>query len=285
MNATSPSRWCVATVTSASYTSGTRVLFSSFLRHNPWFTGTLAVIHAPQEPPAEELSRLPNVYRYPVSDDLTRCLTGAAHADVKRKAHHFHLLEVFRLREFDRVLFLDSDIVCTGDARALFDMEGTLLCSPDQAHFWRLARDRETYVPTVRAVAAPGTVFEGTFNTGVMRLAPALLGASTFDDLLDRIRTRDWTAVRTGHSVSVVLNDYFSGTWTAVSERYNYLLSPGMLRYRRPRVAMADAVFLHFLGHPKPWQPDRQEIFNDDHRRALDAWDNEGRIANLPGRD
>jgi lipopolysaccharide biosynthesis glycosyltransferase len=198
---------------------------------------------------------------------------------VARKAHHFHSLEIFRLREFERVLFLDSDIVCTGDARALFEMEGSLLCSPDQAHFWGFARDLATYVPKVGAQSPPGTVFGRTFNTGVMRLAPALLDASAFDHLLDRIRTRDWSAIRTGHSVSVVLNDYFASAWTAVSERYNYLISKGMLRYCRPRVPVADAVFLHFLGRPKPWETGSSgAIVNDTHRRALDAWNEEADV-------
>lgn len=274
MNTTLSSRWCVATVTSAAYARGTQVLLSSFLRHNPWFTGTLAVIHDPHEPPPDVLRRLPNVRWHPVSDELVRHLTATEYTVLK--APRFHSLEIFRLREFERVLYLDSDVVCTGDARGLFDMEGALLCSPDQAHFWRLARNRATYVPQIRPLAAPETVFARTFNTGVMRLTPALLDESTFADLLGRIATRDWSAIRTGHSVSVVLNDHFSGTWTEVSERFNYLISSGMLRYRRHRVPVSDAAFLHFIGRPKPWEArSRETIFNDDHQFALNAWDDE----------
>jgi len=276
VNATLPSRWCVATVTSAAFANGTHVLLRSFLRHNPWFTGTLAVIHGPQEPTPDVLRSLPNVRWHPVSDELGRSLTDTNSAEVAQKARRFYSLEIFRLREFERVLYLDSDIVCTGDARGLFDMEGALLCSPDQAHFWRRARDRTTYVPQVRPFAPPGTVFASTFNSGLMRLTPALLAESTFADLLGRIATRDWRAIRTGHSVSVVLNDHFSGAWTELSERYNYLISKGMLRYRRPRAPVAEAVFLHFIGRPKPWEAQsRETIFNEEHQRALNAWDDE----------
>jgi lipopolysaccharide biosynthesis glycosyltransferase len=276
-------RWCVATVTSTAYATGTHVLLQSFLRHNPWFAGTLAVIHASHQQPPDALRRLPNVRWHPVSDELARCLTATEYTVLK--APRFHSLEIFRLREFERVLYLDSDVVCTGDARALFDMDGALLCSPDQAHFWHLARDRATYVPQIRTLAAPETMFAMTFNTGVMRLAPALLDESTFADLLDRIATRDWGAIRTGHSVSVVLNDHFSGAWTEVSERYNYLISTGMLRYRRRRVPVADAVFLHFIGQPKPWEAtSRDRIVNADHQLALHAWDDEA-VATSPGTD
>jgi lipopolysaccharide biosynthesis glycosyltransferase len=274
VNATSSSRWCVATVTSATYAAGTQVLLTSFLRHNPWFTGTFAVIHDPREPPHGRLRHLPNVRWHRVSDELTRQLTATAYTEAK--AARFHSLEIFRLREFDRVLFLDSDIVCTADARALFDMDGALLCSHDQAHFWGHERDRATYESLDAGLARPDTVFGRTFNTGVMRLAPALLDASTFADLLDRIGTRDWSAIRTGHSVSVVLNDHFGGAWTAVSERYNYLITTGMLHYRRQRIPAAEAVFLHFIGRPKPWDANSGEtIFNDDHQHALHAWDGE----------
>jgi lipopolysaccharide biosynthesis glycosyltransferase len=63
-----------------------------------------------------------------------------------------------------------------------------------------------------------------------------------------------------------------------VSERYNFLISGGMRGYRRPRVPVAEAVFLHFIGRPKPWEAkSRDTIFNDDHQHALDAWDNEAR--------
>lgn len=274
MDPTLSSRWCVATVTSAAYAAGTQVLFSSFLRHNPWFAGTLVVIHDPQEPPTDVLRRMPNMRWHPVSDELAARLTATEYTTIK--APRFHSLEIFRLGEFDRVLYLDSDVVCTGDARALFDIEGALLCCPDQAHFWGLARDRATYETRQDALAAPDTVFDRTFNTGVMRLTPALLGASTFGELLGRIETRDWRAIGTGHSVSVVLNDHFSGVWTEVSERYNFLITSGMLNYRRPRGPAADAVFLHFIGRPKPWEPhSRDTIFNDDHRLALDAWGRE----------
>jgi lipopolysaccharide biosynthesis glycosyltransferase len=274
VNTTLSSRCCVATVTSAAYAHGTYVLLSSFLRHNPWFTGTLAVIHDPKEPSPDLLRRLPNVRWHPVSDQLIRYLTQTEYTMLK--APRFHSLESFRLREFERVLYLDSDVVCTGDARGLFEMEGTLLCSPDQAHFWGLARDRASYATQVDATPAPEMVFAKTFNTGVMRVTPALLDESTFSDLLDRIAARDWRAIRTGHSVSVVLNDHFSGIWTEVSERYNYLISNGMLHYRRPRVPVDEAVFLHFIGRPKPWEEkSRDTIFGDDHQRALKAWDNE----------
>jgi lipopolysaccharide biosynthesis glycosyltransferase len=276
VNATPSSRWCVATVTSAAYAAGTQVLLSSFLRHNPWFTGTLAVIHDPRQPPPDRLRQLPNVRWHPVGDALAHCL--AADVYTQAKAPRFHSLEIFRLREFDRVLFLDSDIVCRGDARALFDMDGALLCSHDQAHFWGHARDRATYATQDAALAVPDNVYAGTFNTGVMRLAPAHLDDSTFAELLARVGKRDWSAIETGHSVSVVLNDHFSGKWTEVSERYNYLITKGMLGYRRPRVPAAEAVFLHFIGRPKPWEADSKEtIFNDDHQHALNAWDEEAR--------
>jgi lipopolysaccharide biosynthesis glycosyltransferase len=274
VNATPSSRWCVATVTSARYAAGTEVLLTSFLRHNPWFAGTLVVIHAPQEPPPDRLRRLPNLRWQPVSDELTRSLATTAYTALK--AHRFYSLESFRLREFERVLYLDSDVVCAGDARPLFEMDGALLCSHDQAHFWGHARDRATYVSQDAALAPPDSVFGSTFNTGVLRLSPVLLGESTFADLLARVGTRDWNAIQTGHSVSVVLNDHFSGKWTAVSERYNYLITSGMLNYHRPRVAVTEAVFLHFIGQPKPWDAkSRETIFNDDHQFALNAWDDE----------
>ena len=76
---------------------------------NPWFTGTLAVIDAPQEP-------TPDVLRSRQMCDGTRSVTSSAEpndsnsAQVAQKARRFDSLYISTQR-VQRVLYLDSDIV------------------------------------------------------------------------------------------------------------------------------------------------------------------------------
>ena len=60
--------------------------------------------------------------------------------------------------------------------------------------------------------------------------------------------------VRTGNTDMVVLNRYFEGRWSLLPERYNHFVSASAPTYVRERSPMSEAVFLHFLGRPKPWQ-------------------------------
>jgi len=98
------SRWWAATVTRPAYANGTRVLLSSFLRHTPWFTGTLAVIHDTQEPPSEVVRSLPDVLWQPASDELAQSLTATGRPTWRRRP-----VDSTRSRPGSRETFFNHD--------------------------------------------------------------------------------------------------------------------------------------------------------------------------------
>jgi lipopolysaccharide biosynthesis glycosyltransferase len=273
----------VTTVTDAVYLPGTIVLLSSFLAHNPWFTGDIVVIHdGLSEHDRKRLARFPNLRFHPVGAELKARLAAVTAASplLARKRPNLLSLEVFALAEYDRVLKCDSDILCVGSVAALMDMDGALFCCPDQSYFKDQVRDLQTYAALDRTSASSSNASDAlsvTFNVGVLMISPGRLGPSTYADLVASVQPAAWSDVRTPHSDSVVLNRYFRGAWTQVSNKFNYLILNDTSRHTQAGVRIEDAAMLHFLGRPKPWEPQADataDSMDADRRTAIQLWRN-----------
>lgn len=272
-----PTPICLATVTDDSYLPGTTILLASFLRHNPWFTGSIVIIDDGLLPENRaRLQRFPNLRFHTVSDALKErlALVGSAHPLLARKRPILSALEVFNLSGYEAILKVDSDVLCAGSVETLMDGREALRACPDQSYFRDEVRNRRSYVSVARSSAAEADVLAATFNAGVLAIAPPRLASSTYADLVDLVQPATWSGVRTGHSDSVVLNRYFEGRWTSVSERYNHLISSSANRFVRPRISLAEAALIHFLGRPKPWQLEPQALATVEgpRRDAFQLW-------------
>lgn len=245
-------------------------MLSSFLQHNPWFDGDIVIFH--DELPATvqtRLARFRNIrYRAVGSSDLASHLDRVLARNPKLLRKRFLALEAFDLVEYERVVYLDSDLLCRGEASALFQCDIPLGFAPDQTYFREEVRDAKTFVPLPAGDAVTGSVLDGSFNCGVMTWSPRLLGRETYARLLEQITPALWTNVRTGHTNSVLLNLHFAGKWTVLPERYNHLVSNTSARYTRKRSSIEEAVLIHFLGNPKPWQIEPADIQKLDPERA-----------------
>jgi lipopolysaccharide biosynthesis glycosyltransferase len=274
---------CITTVTDEGFLPGTIVLLASFLRHNPWFTGDIVIIHDGLADAARaRLQRFPNLRFHAVGGALTDRLKelAAARPKIAAKLPVLRSLEAFNLPGYDWVLKLDSDVLCTGSAADLIGIEGALLGSPDQAYFRDQVRHLQTYVPQHKALGSPEKVYAMTFNAGILLLRPGQLDSRVHAGLIDRVHADTWSMVRTGHSDSVVLNRHFRDSWTAVPEKYNYVMSRDASRYKRARIALGDAVFLHYVGRPKPWDAEAAgavSTMDAERRLAYELWDAEWR--------
>jgi hypothetical protein len=272
-------------VTDAGFLPGTIVLLSSFLRHNPWFTGDIVIIHDGLPEAARAwLHRFPNLRWHAVGNGLKDRLTAlaAARPTLGVKLPNLCSLEAFNLPGYDWVLKLDSDVLCTGSAAGLAGIDGALLGSPDQAYFRDQVRHRQTYVPQHKSLGSPDTVYAMAFNAGVLFLRPGQLDSRVYADLTERIHPDTWSMVRTGHSDSIVLNEHFRGGWTPLPEKYNYVISRNAVRYTRPRSALGDAVFLHYIGRPKPWDAKAAgsvSTMDAERRFAFELWDDQRRFS------
>lgn len=262
-------------MTDAEFLPGTCVLLSSFLRHNPWFDGDIVVIQRGLPDDGRRmLARLPNVRWHDVGTPLLErvAVVTAAYPALMHKAPIFYSLEAFNLPDYERVFKLDSDILCMNSAADLLETGDMLLACPDQTHFRHQTRDRITYKPHASTTAEAERF--ATFNAGMLVLSPGKLGRGVYQLLLDELKPETWTAVRTGHTDSIVLNQRFEHVWTRCQERYNYFMSKHTVHYTRSRTSLRDAVFVHFVGGDKPWHPREPAAATfDDYRLALTWWD------------
>jgi len=89
----------------------------------------------------------------------------------EQKKSFFHKLEVFNLKGYDRVVFLDSDLLCMGDISLLFSER--LSHKP----FWAVRDLYSPHMPTIKGSHA-------TINSGVMVINHPLLNRQTYQDLI-----------------------------------------------------------------------------------------------------
>jgi lipopolysaccharide biosynthesis glycosyltransferase len=265
---------CLTTVTDDAFLSGTLVLLSSFLQNNIWFDGPIVIIHDELSDAARTaLARFPNIEFHAVPASLKDKVSAiaASRPDIAHKLPIFYALEAFNLPGYDRVLKLDSDVLCRGDARSLLHLDGALMCAPDISHYRHQLRDLDTYALIDRSDVPEGdTQFANTFNAGVMVLAPNQLHGA-YDRLMDQLRPESWATTITAHTDSIILNREFRDRWVPLPEQYNYIITRNS--YRWDRIALNDAVFVHYLGKPKPWQePNPDAAISSEQRIATHLW-------------
>lgn len=124
----------VATVADNTFTEYAVVLLDSIRRHNPWFARLpLRVFWSPQLAPLSP----GNQERLRQAHPDTTCVEvdGAVYERYRpqtppRLMGALLTLEAFGIRDADRVVFLDADMVCLGDLTDLFTLEVDLAACP-----------------------------------------------------------------------------------------------------------------------------------------------------------
>jgi hypothetical protein len=167
----------VATVASDAFTEYALVLLHSIQEHNPWFGGLpLRVFWSPSLSPLSP----------PNQERIRQAHPGTTFVEVDGARYERHrdrtpprlmaallTLEAFGIRDADRVVFLDADMVCLGDLADLFTLDVDLAGCPTGSS---------------RAVkeARAGTFCRGVrINTGVL-----VIGKRHLNDVTQRRLTR-----------------------------------------------------------------------------------------------
>ncbi|KAK4055735.1 glycogenin glucosyltransferase [Microbotryomycetes sp. JL201] len=130
-------------------------------------------------------------------------------------------LHLFRLTQYEKVLFLDADTLILRKISDLFNVDAAFAAAPDIG-------------------------WPDAFNSGVMLTRPS---KDTFNELIAMMSDRgSWDGGDQG-----LLNDYFSN-WHRLSFKYNvtpsayYTYAPAYKRHG------SDIAVLHFIGNDKPWK-------------------------------
>ena len=143
---------CLFTVVTPRFLPGALVMLASFLRLHPTFDGDVVVVHW----------RLPRRLR-----DLLGKVAGRAirfetpSAELRHRiaaiapvrspsrlpAACFYFVEAFRLREYEHMLYCDSDLLFRGAIDELLGAEDVLLAAPDRPALAGMCRDAATFRP------------------------------------------------------------------------------------------------------------------------------------------
>ena len=135
----------------------------------------------------------------------------------------------------DRVLYLDSDIIVTGDLSSLFkiDFKGYYIGAVDDVY-----------------------AYEGRksgFNSGVLLMDVAKWKEHSIVNRLLELAAEQNQAVHLGDQS--ILNIYFEENWLALDETYNYMVGADTFRLAQEceRLDGNPPVIVHFASHDKPW--------------------------------
>jgi lipopolysaccharide biosynthesis glycosyltransferase len=191
-------------VVSDSFMEYFRVFFYSLRKHNPWFDSDLVIIHSPKYAPLSNEHQNEIHTLYPkvtfVVGDEERYLKFSPD---RRLYAALLKIEAFNLRGYDTVIFLDTDMLCLGDLKYLWNIDAPFAAAP-------AGKDRESK-DKLRNRYRLG---QG-FNSGVMVINKKYLGGKTYEKIL--------TAKAGPHADQEILNPFFRWKWIyCLDHRYNY---------------------------------------------------------------
>lgn len=168
----------------------------------------------------------------------------------------YHKLEIFNLRQFERVVYLDCDTIVLDDISRLWDMSEFA--------------DKGVYA--VRETESMGVheAVIGKFNTGVMVVNPGLLPEQTYSNLLQIARE----AGSYDLGDQGVLNRFLERIGQPAGEldpEYNVLVSI-KTRGRWEEVVRRPIRILHYVNFIKPWTPGHEldPFFDVEFQRLWD---------------
>ncbi len=255
----SEAKYAVVTVTDSNYLKGTEVLLYSFIKNNPWFKGDLVVIESDLTDSEEaSLRKFPNLKFLDPSDALLRQIEILSNywEVAKENPKQFFSIEAFRLTEYEKLLFLDSDMLCIGSVQELFLNESP---APVQAALDSLAHKEELrsqldFLPCPVDKKEEGMIYYKSFNSGCLLLNFENLSEACYLDLVKLINPIFFRTNRTRHTDQFILNQYFREQVEFINDSYNYLLNVHAKINLKELRSNTSIKIIHYLEYTKPWK-------------------------------
>lgn len=250
------SRNCLVTISDPEFSIGTQVMLYSFTKYNPGFDGDVVVIcDALPKAHRERISGVCNAQFVSPDPRLLNAVSRLKGSESRLEGIYRRLfsLEAFRLSNYERVVYLDSDIYCAGALADLFDTDAPLLACPDGFTYGeqidaRLERRAE------RPGERYGREFSRSFNAGVLSIGAPVLGEQTYLELLAWLEPERWKTLGPGKFTDqMLLNVHFDGRFDTLPAVYNYMIFLEEYQKLCEPVSFLDARVVHFAGALKPW--------------------------------
>jgi hypothetical protein len=267
----------LVTVSSPEYLPGTRVMLHTFRQTNPWFCGETLVLHTRLRDHEVDLlerefanlaCRLPSPQLRIAIDLLVSSFPA-----LDSRRDRFLSLECLLLDGDAPLLFVDSDVLISGDLAGLFAPGTAVVACADATMLRGRERDRHTFAEVDRS--ADADTARPSFNSGMLALgAPAALRAKTAA-MFDLLTPARWQWLASDHTDQAVWNALFADDVELADCGYNFMVGHAPLYQQMPDNLRA----LHFNGRHKPWLPASQlraashgQVVQDCYARWLAAW-------------
>ncbi len=250
-----PFKVAIATVATVSFLPGTQALLSSILAHNTGLDYDFIVI-GDESPELNQnsFSKFPEVKFHPVGATLQKAtrIVGEQNKLLRNKLAQFYSLEAFNLTGYDKVLFLDSDIICRQSLRPLLAFEAELCAAYDRA--WLMGKHRlyNSFYMVAPEAAQNERTLHPSYNSGVLLIDKSIITTDVYEGLIKQIDTIDWRD-SSGVNDQIVINQYFEDRIKALPETYNYITERVGFSQELLEDSVDEVCFVHFIGQPKPW--------------------------------
>lgn len=272
-------KYCIATVTDSQFVGGTLVLIHSFLKHNSWFKGDIILFNndlgEEEKKWFDHFPRLSFVEVDPELHERTENLALEYERFQNRKGQ-FYSLNAFKLYDYDRVLFLDSDLLIRGSFKSLFKHKGDLLVCGDAYYYKGKRRDPITFHKvSPKEAELLDEVWLDTFNSGMMMIDKSVLTPENYQAMVDMINVPHFSKITSSHSDQMLINQHFRKQYTLVSSTYNYRLVVAEQISAKDGVTYKDCIAVHYTARKKPWVPFhaiRSIKEYPEYRQSFDEW-------------
>ncbi len=248
-------RQCIAMMVNDAFIEGAVTFLFSLREHNPWVDADLVIFHSRNWLPLSDHSRELIAAVYPEPRFIEVDEGAYEKIDFGPAEEHFNALaagrqhcgkimyvkfQVFGLDEYDRVVYFDSDLLCNGDVRPLFETEADLAG----------CRRGIVWDDAMKNVVASG---DHSFNAGVLSIGRRHLGPQMLPALLEAGAEGHWMGDQgalyrhfEGHPV-----EYLDARYNANADHFTRWHSG-------PIQELDDASIIH-MTRKKPWEKEAHE--------------------------
>ncbi len=268
-------KYCLVTATTENYIQWTMTMIFSFLKTNSWFKGDVIVVG--QELSEITVSRLaifPNIIIEAPSALLQGKLKQLA-ADIPSRSQAesvFYSLEIFRFSRYDKILFLDSDVIVMKNLEELVALPGDFYACDE----WYSGKGRTMSDYAQVDHATPGDdIISHPVNSGFMLVSGEMLIPGIYEELVEFLDPGHWRNCSIRFTDEVVINKFFNRRIEILDARYNYRPKIAEGIFKAGKVKFEDARIIHFLLKAKPWNFDqvyRTSIRKMEMLKAFESW-------------
>lgn len=242
----------IVTVCTQSYLPGTKVLFQSFLTNNHWFNGSFVCIDIDlTSKQRRSLRKFNPTFVRPsckLVEQINR-LDSNVVSDLNKS--RLIAIDVFKIvKDFDRVIFLDSDMVVVKDIASLLSSDRSLAC-PDSCVLKGYERDKITYLPKHKVSSDNRYSLGKTVNTGFLYLQKS--DHLLYNTLIEHLKANFFEGFKENLGDETLINVVLPNHFYHLSNVYNYRIHLEDEQYSYENIKYSDARILHFTGIYKPW--------------------------------